>query len=558
MGRTLIKIAGLLLGVLLIIAAASKITAVREFASVIVQEIPMSREAGTISAVAITTLEFFSGVGFFFRRTRRPSAAIAAFLFLLFVMVIFHRITEGGEFPCNCFGVLGLQAPLVFHLLVDVALMTVAVLVFWRPTVTMATTRPHNLSSTRFPVTLLIVPATCALFLLWALLSTSRSPATASAPEEKKVRFDIAFPVKVSRVSRATLVKGVFTSGLLRPARVVDLVPMVNGQIVATTAYDGKKVAKGEIVAQIDKTEFRLAFERASSALLAAQIEYRTLSTSPFLQGMDTIQARRDLEAAREHFQRVRTAYAAGRIDGPALYRARREYETTRAYLSVNREDVIANRSGLAVAREAYERAKLELEATEIRAPFAGRIAAWDAAVGMQARPGHALCSLADVSGILIDVDIVEAEAGRIHAGDSTVISCMAFPGIRFPGIVRTLSPVIDVRTRMMKATVELSPEQPEPHPHRALLRPGMFASVLIETDRLKGRLLVSREALLMRDLRLLVFTMEQGLAKWHYIETGEENQEFVEVLSGIAEGDTVVVEGHQALAHDARIFVKE
>lgn len=73
------------------------------------------------------------------------------------------------------------------------------------------------------------------------------------------------------------------------------------------------------------------------------------------------MQARRDREAARENDQRVRTAYAAGRIDGPAFIRAQREFEATRAYLSANREDVVVNRCGLPVPREADERAKPEL-----------------------------------------------------------------------------------------------------------------------------------------------------------------------------------------------------
>jgi len=196
--------------------------------------------------------------------------------------------------------------------------------------------------------------------------------------------------------------------------------------------------------------------------------------------------------------------------------------------------------------------------ATEFRAPFAGSIAGWEFAAGTQVRAGQPLCSLIDVSHMLIDVDIVEAEAGSIHVGSSAVISCMAFPGIQFSGTVRTISPVIDVRTQMMRGTVEFAGGYPGSNARLALVRPGMFATVRIETERFDQRLLVPREAVLVRDLRSLVFTMERGLAKWHYVETGEENQDCLEVKSGIAEGDTVIVDGHHALAHDARVYVKE
>jgi RND family efflux transporter MFP subunit len=557
MRRLLTNIAWLLPGLVLIIAGLSKVSTIGDFGAAIADEVPMPREGGTASAVVIVAAELLSGVGFFFRRTRRISAALSALLFLLFVSVILRKIIGGGEFQCACFGILGLQLPLVPHLVLDVGLMILALVVI------LSGVPDHGFHvrksfSRRFQTPFRIAMAACVLLVTWAFLPAFHHPAAVAPPEEKQVQLDIAFPVRVTAVRRSTLIKGIRASGLLRPVRMVELVPRVSGQIVAAYAYEGKEVRKGEVLATIDKSEFRLAFERASSVLLAAQIEYRTLSASPFLQRMDTIQARRDLEAAREHFQRVRTAYAAGRIDGPAFDRARRAYEAARAYFSVNREDVIANKSGLALAQEAYARATLELEATEIRAPFAGRIFGWGTAVGMQVRAGQTLCNLADVSRILIDVDVVEAESGKVHRGDSAAISCMAYPAIQFPGIVRTISPVVDVRTRMMRVTVELCGEQPESDAHQSLLCPGMFASVLIETQRLARRLLVPREAVLMRDLRQLVFTMEHGRARWRYVETGEENRELVEIRSGIAEGDTVIVDGHHALAHGARVCIKE
>ena len=549
MGRRLVNIGGLFLSLLLIIAALSKAAGLGEFAGGIVREFRFSANAGLVSAVAIVAGELFAGAGFFFRRTRKISAAVAALLFLLFLAVTLHKVNEGSEFECDCFGILRLQMPLLLHVLLDASLMVIALLVMRQ------TARSNRSLPQRFPLPILLLASASVILLTWSMLP---DPKTEPVPEERKAQLDIAFPVRVSIARRTTLVKGILTSGLSRPARRVELVSKVSGQVVAATAYDGKAVAKGELVAEIDKAEFRLAFERASSALLAAQIEYRTLSTSPFLQTMDTMQARRDLEAAREHLQRVRTAYAAGRIDGPAFNRARREYDVARAYFSVDREDVIANRSGLALAQEAYERARLELEATEIRAPFAGSIAGWEIAAGTQVRAGQPLCSLIDVSHMLIDVDIVEAEAGSIHVGSSAVISCMAFPGIQFSGTVRTISPVIDVRTQMMRGTVEFAGGYPGSNARLALVRPGMFATVRIETERFDRRLLVPREAVLVRDLRSLVFTMERGLAKWHYVETGEENQDCLEVKSGIAEGDTVIVDGHHALAHDARVYVKE
>jgi hypothetical protein len=54
------------------------------------------------------------------------------------------------------------------------------------------------------------------------------------------------------------------------------------------------------------------------------------------------------------------------------------------------------------------------------------------------------------------------------------------------------------------------------------------------------------------------VFVAQEGLAKWHYVEVGEENEELIEIKSGIAVGDTVIVAGHYTLAHDAKVRVME
>jgi multidrug efflux pump subunit AcrA (membrane-fusion protein) len=83
-----------------------------------------------------------------------------------------------------------------------------------------------------------------------------------------------------------------------------------------------------------------------------------------------------------------------------------------------------------------------------------------------------------------------------------------------------------------------------------------MFATVHIETDVLPQRLLVPRAALLVRDGRSLVFTVEHSIAKWHYVETGESNDELLEIRRGLAVGDTVIVDGHYTLAHEAPVSV--
>jgi multidrug efflux pump subunit AcrA (membrane-fusion protein) len=83
-----------------------------------------------------------------------------------------------------------------------------------------------------------------------------------------------------------------------------------------------------------------------------------------------------------------------------------------------------------------------------------------------------------------------------------------------------------------------------------------MFATVNIETASLKDRILIPKDALLVRDRRNLVFAVEDTLAKWKYVDIGEQNDDYIEVLRGISPGEEVIIEGHYTLAHDAKINV--
>jgi RND family efflux transporter MFP subunit len=217
---------------------------------------------------------------------------------------------------------------------------------------------------------------------------------------------------------------------------------------------------------------------------------------------------------------------------------------------------VIAGKSGLAAAREAFETARLNLEWTSITAPFSGFVADCSLAPGMHVNAGQPLMKLLDLSTLLVDVEVLESEIGRIAVGQRACAHLAGFPGKEFEGSVLHINPLVDPKTKTIKVTIALGVGRYHTVNPRPSLLPGMFATVHIDTDVRTHRLLVSRSALLVRDERQLVFTVEHGRAKWHYVQTGEGNDELIEIRSGLTPGDTVIVDGHYTLAHDAPVTV--
>lgn len=374
---------------------------------------------------------------------------------------------------------------------------------------------------------------------------------------------EIVFPVQVRSLHRGDLIKRLQTQGILRARREAEIVARVGGELTAVRGTNGAYVSQGELLAKLDDREYRIAFQRAASVLLAAQIEYRTMSEAGEVGGMDTVWVRKERERAQKNLEMVERDYQIGTIKEAEHERKRREYETLLAYYSADRGDVIAMKSGLAQAREQYERAKLNLEWTELKAPFSGYIADCAINAGMQVQVGKVLMKIVDVSSLLVDVEVLESEIGRIRLGARTEVSVNAYPNQKFIGKVAAINPIVDPKSKTVRVTIELRDAYTRHVSHSAIrnllsafLRPGMFASVKLEAEIFKERLLVPKEALLVRDQRTLVFVARDGLAKWHYVEVGEENEEFIEIRSGIAAGDTVIVNGHYTLAHDAKVKI--
>ncbi|MEW5901091.1 MAG: efflux RND transporter periplasmic adaptor subunit, partial [Acidobacteriota bacterium] len=160
---------------------------------------------------------------------------------------------------------------------------------------------------------------------------------------------------------------------------------------------------------------------------------------------------------------------------------------------------------------------------------------------------GRELFTLVDISQIKVQAKVLESEIGKMRVGHEASLRFSAYPTKIFKGRVEAVSPVINPEDRT--CAVHILVENPEEE-----IKPGMHAEVEIAADIYEDRLLVPQEAVLVRGGRKLVFAIEEGLAKWRYIEVGLENEDYAEVLDGVKEGEMVITEGHFTLAHDARV----
>ncbi|MEE8133751.1 MAG: efflux RND transporter periplasmic adaptor subunit [Gemmatimonadales bacterium] len=350
--------------------------------------------------------------------------------------------------------------------------------------------------------------------------TTDADGGTAALPESEATvasssstfATNVAIPVEGAQVVQDTLVISVSAAAQAAAQKQVVVRTQVGGPVVSVRVRESQRVSRGAILVAIDTTEYALRVADAVARVSAAEAQYREQTLFD-----DTIE---DPEVRAE------------------------------------RERVARARSGLDQANIALLQAKLELERTSIRAPFAGRIADLNVVPGQWVNASDQLLTVIDLNPIEVEVQVLESEVALLQAGRGASISFAAFPGETFTGQIATINPMVDRNTRTARVTVAI------PNPDARIL-PGMYARVSLEARKFPDRILVPRSAVLERDRRTMLFVFEgegqTGLAKWRYVTTGLSNDSLVEILPDrdtdmVEAGEWVLTDGHYTLIHDAQV----
>jgi RND family efflux transporter MFP subunit len=358
------------------------------------------------------------------------------------------------------------------------------------------------------------------------------------------------FTVGVTVAGHVSLEQRITATGRARASREAPIIPHIAGIVQEVPVIDGMRVRRGNLLLKLDDREFRIALREAEDRLLERQIEYNIMKAGPTPDPDDNPAIRSLLSELEELHERSRRAYEKGEITEREYIHTRREYEATLSYLTARREEVIANKSGLAQAEQAVERARLNISYTEVRAPFDGYVAQLDVQEGMYIQQGREYLKVVDLFKIHVEVSALETELPHIRTGSKVFVTFPALSNNVWEGRIYAVSPFVDEDTRTARVTVSVDNPQGE-------IKAGMYTNVEIVTDEVADALVVPREAVLVRDQRELVFRIQNNLAKWHYITTGKRNPKYIQIVEGISAGDTVAVRGHYTLAHDARVRVR-
>lgn len=180
--------------------------------------------------------------------------------------------------------------------------------------------------------------------------------------------------------------------------------------------------------------------------------------------------------------------------------------------------------------------------------PIDGELQSLEVRAGMAVSAGQDLARLNGLSSVWLDAAIPESQAAAVQLGAQISASLTAFPGQNLDGRVIALLPSADLQTRTLTVRSEL------PNPD-GKLRPGMFASVRLNSADEQPVLLIPSEAVIRTGKRALVMLAEgEGRYRPHEIQVGREADGRAEVLSGLSEGQAVVTSGQFLIDSEASL----
>lgn len=315
-----------------------------------------------------------------------------------------------------------------------------------------------------------------------------------------------ATTVDVAEARRESVSVRAASVGTLEAERRAELRAEVEGVVAAIPAAEGAAVSRGELLVRLDARELA-----AQAAAAEAAVE----------------RSRTEAENFRARLERNRGLLEAGAISPQALDDLESGYQAAQARTA----EAEAN---LRLARRGLEKAV-------VRAPFAGRIGARSFYVGDYVREGDVLMELIDDDLLRVAFDLPEEYLGRVEMGSAVAISARSLPGREIPGRVAFVSPRVEPATRTLAIEAEI------PNAER-LLRPGQFVDVEIELEERPEAVVVPEEAVVPRGGENFVFVVADGKAELREVTLGERAPGRVEVVSGLAAGERVVVAGQQKI----------
>jgi len=325
-------------------------------------------------------------------------------------------------------------------------------------------------------------------------------------PEVETTTVVLTSPAQTSALLNA--------SGYVVAQRKAAIASKGTGRLVRLTVQEGDRVKRNMIIGQLEDSDVRAALAQAKANLAVNQADFtdakQTLERTHQLFN-SSLSSQAELDAAQARYDRVVASI---------------EY-----------------------AKAAIEASQVAIENTLIRAPFDGTVLTKNADVGEVIAPFStsassrgAVVTIADMNSLEVEADVSESNIERVKPGQPCEITLDAFPGKRYRGKINKIVPTVDRAKATVKTKVKFIDRDdsvlPEMSAKVAFLAEALSDSAVAQ----KPKLAISPEAVVTRDGKKVIFIIKEDILTEAPVTLGGNIGNLIEILSGAAVGDRVVL----------------
>lgn len=391
---------------------------------------------------------------------------------------------------------------------------------------------------------------------------------------------DNGIPVTTEKAFVKTITQVVTATGKVQPETEVKISPEVAGEIIELPVKEGDVVQKGDLLLRIKPDYYQAQLDQQEAALLSARAA--------------SVLSQAKLQKAAQDYQQAQDLYAKHLISDADMLNAKTSHDVAQADFDSSLAQIRRTEGSVSQAQD-------QLGKTTIYSPMSGTISSLTSEVGERVVgtgqfAGTEIMRVADLSNMEVRVKVNENDIINVKLGDQTAISIDAFPNRKFVGKVKEISAsstnaAAGIATASNTTTDEVANflvkirivERDE------RLRPGMSAIADIETQTVENVIAVPIQSVTVRaeggktaeelqqeqskaareksgndleiteereaarrtrdQLQRVVFIVENGKVRLQPVETGIADNTYIEVKSGVKEGEEVVSGGYAAIS---------
>jgi HlyD family secretion protein len=403
--------------------------------------------------------------------------------------------------------------------------------------------------------------------------------------------------VTTEKVVKRSIIQTVSANGKIQPEKDIKISPYISGEVVELMVKEGAQVKAGDLLAKIDPEIYVSAYDQSTAALNSQKANEANARAR-------LAQMKAQFENAKQTFDRQQKLFKQNVISQADFDQAKSAYEVAKAQVEASEQDINASEFQVKSSEAGLKRAKEDLTRTAIFAPNDGTVSKLSVEKGervtgaSQFSSGTEIMTIANLNEMEAQVEVNENDIVRVKLGDTALIEADAYLNRKFKGVVTEIATSanstgtsvdqvtnFNVKIHLLKDSYKdlMQPEHPEYSP----FRPGMTTTVDIQTETAKDALSVPIQAVTTRvtkdsldkynakgvkeksegedkteiisskkktgEIQECVFVLENGMAKKVNVKSGIQDNTYIQILSGLKEGQEIISGPYSAISKNLK-----